>query len=231
MTKTLIYTSILLAYLYFIISPKEPFKLFPSLMFVFILIAIPIYYLFVMKSHQVVGKIAVPLLSSFVGLFLALYVNGYYNYKKDSEVYKLVLINTHLEIGYNLSVIKQMEEGLKNSTSQKPINALTNSVITGTLQNPIFLKRTNSVDLILLSFINKGIITCINHLDTMNIDEKDFDKNLSIFSNNLSIIKGAMIQFIGGNKETYNRFIGELTKSDLQKLENGNVKIDFNFKY
>lgn len=141
--KTIVFTLALLMYLYFIISPKEPFKVFPSLMLITFLIASCVYYIFVKKSDHGFGKISTPLLSFFIGLFLALYVNGSYNYMKDSEVYKLLLINTQLEIDSNLSVLKQTGKALEDSI-QKPINALTNSVINSTLQNPIFLRHASA---------------------------------------------------------------------------------------
>lgn len=228
--KALILTLILFLYLSVFIWPKEPFNVFPSLAFVLILISVPVYYFFVIKSDKGLGKIAIPLLSSFIGLFLALYVNGYYNYKKEAESYKLILINAKLEMDYNFTAIKEIEENI-DKPDYKLMGELTNSVVNVTLQNPIFLKHTNSLNWILLSGINTAIIVCNNFSEAMLNDKINYDKHKSTYLNNINSLKCKMIQFAQNNKKITDSIFGELTKGDLQKLNNAQIRIDYNYKY
>ncbi len=198
-----------------------------------VIICVSIYLLFLalLKTHvdNKINQIAISLLAAFIGVFIALNINGYYSSKKDSEIYKFILINTQLEIDSNLLSIKEIEKNIYE-LNKKPINLLTNSLINSSLQNPVFLKYADSVNLILLSQINNRIIICTNELESMLTDKIIYDENVDRYRVDISLLKIMMAKFKQFNAKVTNK-VFELPKDELNKLEEAGINIDFNYKY
>lgn len=199
--------------------------------YIFIFIYVVICYLFFCnkEKHSIYYDISIPLISAFIGIFLALRISDYHDKQEEKNIYNSYLLSISIELKENMIDSQLMMSEIQNlrSTGKGVVfTRLSDSHLLNAIHNPLFIREATPEIRLLMYLIDSSIVR-----DNRKVDE--MASNLKLYNDEILVpLDEDLIDLrikINHLKEDINFNDSMLGITDKQMLKFKADAITFNF--